>query len=78
METRSRTLDILIIGAGQVGLAMGYHLKTTPFRFQLVERHKRIGDSRRKRYDSVVLATGPLSNPLFRSSLRSSQQTFCN
>ena len=57
METRSRTLDILIIGAGQAGLAMGYHLKTTPFRFQLVERHKRIGDSWRKRYDSLVLFT---------------------
>jgi putative flavoprotein involved in K+ transport len=57
METRNRTLDILIVGAGQAGLALGYHLKTTPFRFQLVERHKHIGDSWRKRYDSLVLFT---------------------
>jgi len=42
--TRSRTLDMLVVGAGQAGLALGYHLKTTPLRFQLVERHRRIGD----------------------------------
>ena len=36
METYNRALDILIIGAGQAGLALGYHLKTTPLRFQLV------------------------------------------
>src|SRR6266480_4987134 len=57
MATRSRTLDILIIGAGQAGLALGYHLKSTPFRFQLVEGHRRIGDSWRKRYDSLLLFT---------------------
>src|SRR5207248_765530 len=33
MTTRNRTLDILVIGAGQAGLAMGYHLKTTPITF---------------------------------------------
>ncbi len=27
---------------------------------------------------AIVLATGPISNPLFRSSLSSSQQTFCS
>ncbi len=57
MATRSRTLDILIVGAGQAGLAMGYHLKTTPFTFQIVDCHTRIGDSWRKRYDSLVLFT---------------------
>jgi putative flavoprotein involved in K+ transport len=57
MTTRNRTLDILIIGAGQAGLTLGYHLKNTPFRFQLVNCHKRIGDSWRRRYDSLVLFT---------------------
>jgi len=57
MTTRSRTLDILIVGAGQAGLAMGYHLKNTPFTFQIVDCHTRIGDSWRKRYDSLVLFT---------------------
>ena len=49
--------DILVIGAGQAGLALGHHLKTTPFRFQLVDRHTRVGDSWRKRYTSLVLFT---------------------
>src|SRR5437763_224378 len=57
MATRTQTLDILIVGAGQAGLALAYHLKTTPLRFQLVNCHKRIGDSWRKRYDSLVLFT---------------------
>ena len=57
MTTRNRTLDILVIGAGQAGLALGYHLKTTPFTFQIVDCHRRIGDSWRKRYDSLVLFT---------------------
>ena len=57
MTTRHQTLDVLIIGAGQAGLALGYHLKQTPLRFQLVESHQRIGDCWRKRYDSLVLFT---------------------
>jgi putative flavoprotein involved in K+ transport len=57
MTTGNQTLDVLIIGAGQAGLALGYHLKQTPLRSQLVEGHRRIGDSWRKRYDSLVLFT---------------------
>src|SRR5947209_7527383 len=51
------TLDVLIIGAGQAGLALGHHLQKTPLRFQLVDRHEQIGDSWRQRYDSLVLFT---------------------
>ncbi len=57
MTTHNQTLDVLIIGAGQAGLALGYHLKQTALRFQLVENHRRIGDSWRKRYESLVLFT---------------------
>ncbi len=49
--------DILIIGAGQAGLALAYHLKSTSLRYLLVERHSRIGDSWRNRYDSLTLFT---------------------
>jgi putative flavoprotein involved in K+ transport len=42
-------LDVLIIGGGQAGFAMGYHLRQTPLRFQLVESNARLGDSWRKR-----------------------------
>ncbi len=57
MATLQSSLDILVIGAGQAGLALGFHLRTTPFRFQLVDRDARVGDSWRKRYESLVLFT---------------------
>lgn len=57
MTVRNRELDVLIIGAGQAGLALGYHLKQTPLDFQLVNCHQRVGDSWRKRYDSLTLFT---------------------
>ncbi len=50
-------LDILVIGGGQAGLAMGYHLKQAEHRFQVIERHPRIGDSWRNRYESLTLFT---------------------
>lgn len=52
-----RTVDILIIGAGQAGLALGYHLTPAGHRFRIVERNPRIGDSWRQRYDSLTLFT---------------------
>jgi putative flavoprotein involved in K+ transport len=53
----NRNLDVLVIGGGQAGLAMGYHLKRAGHRFQIVERNPRLGDSWRNRYDSLVLFT---------------------
>jgi putative flavoprotein involved in K+ transport len=50
-------LDILVIGAGQAGLAMGYHLRQTPLRFQVIEANPRVGDNWRKRYESLILFT---------------------
>jgi putative flavoprotein involved in K+ transport len=57
MTENSPELDVLIIGGGQAGLAMGYNLKDTPFRYRIAERHARVGDSWRKRYASLVLFT---------------------
>lgn len=52
-----RITDVLIIGAGQSGLAMAYHLKQTALSFHLVDGNRRVGDSWRKRYDSLTLFT---------------------
>ena len=52
-----RNLDVLVIGGGQAGLAMGYHLKRLGHRFQIVERNARVGDSWRNRHDSLALFT---------------------
>lgn len=52
-----KKLDVLIIGAGQAGLALGYHLKKSPLQFRLVDGNSRVGDSWRQRYDSLSLFT---------------------
>ena len=51
------SIDVLVIGAGQAGLAMGHQLRDTGLRFLLVDGHDRIGDSWRTRFDSLVLFT---------------------
>jgi putative flavoprotein involved in K+ transport len=50
-------LDVLVVGAGQAGLATGYHLRSTGLRVEILERNARIGDSWRNRYDSLTLFT---------------------
>ncbi|MFN2507900.1 MAG: flavin-containing monooxygenase [Chthoniobacterales bacterium] len=48
-------LDVLVIGAGQAGLAVGHLLKQNDVSFTLLDGRSRIGDSWRQRYDSLVL-----------------------
>ena len=52
-------LDVLVVGAGQAGLAAGQALqKANPsIRFLLVDSNSRPGDSWRQRYDSLMLFT---------------------
>ena len=47
--------DVLIVGAGQSGLALGYHLQRRGRQVLLVDRNERIGDSWRVRWDSLKL-----------------------
>ncbi|HEX3304172.1 MAG TPA: NAD(P)/FAD-dependent oxidoreductase [Thermomicrobiales bacterium] len=53
----TNVLDVLVIGAGQAGLALGYQLKQTGQTFLLVDRYDRIGESWRRRFDSLTLFT---------------------
>ena len=50
-------LDVVVIGAGQAGLALGYYLKKTGLTFRLLDASTRVGDSWRERYDSLRLFT---------------------
>ncbi|MFP4976121.1 flavin-containing monooxygenase [Paenibacillus sp. CN-4] len=52
-----RMYDVLIIGAGQAGLAAGYDLKQSGMRFLIVDAASSVGDSWRNRYDSLHLFT---------------------
>ncbi|HER2025544.1 TPA: NAD(P)-binding domain-containing protein [Streptococcus pyogenes] len=49
--------DVVIVGAGQAGLAMGYHLKQTSLSFLILDKGKEIGQSWKERYDSLTLFT---------------------
>jgi putative flavoprotein involved in K+ transport len=49
------TLDVMVIGAGQAGLAAGYFLPRPGVHFSLFDRAHRVGESWRHRYDSLVL-----------------------
>jgi len=53
------SIDTLIIGAGQAGLTMGYHLRRAGREFLLLDADARVGDSWRQRYDSLRLFTTP-------------------
>lgn len=48
---------IIIIGAGQSGLAVGYHLRNESARIAILDDHERIGDTWRHRWDSLRLFT---------------------
>ena len=50
-------LDVLVVGAGQAGLAAGYWLRQSKVNFAIVERAARVGESWRQRYDSLTLFT---------------------
>jgi putative flavoprotein involved in K+ transport len=54
---RSEMLDTVVVGAGQAGLALGYYLQRAGHRFVLVDAHARVGDSWRRRWDSLTLFT---------------------
>jgi putative flavoprotein involved in K+ transport len=47
--------DVIVIGGGQAGLSVGYHLKRRGVRFLILDAHPRIGDAWRKRWDSLRL-----------------------
>ena len=49
--------DVIVIGAGQAGLSVGYHLARRGVSFLIVDASERIGDVWRKRWDSLRLFT---------------------
>ena len=48
-------IETVVIGAGQAGLSVGYHLARRGRPFVILEANARVGDSWRKRWDSLRL-----------------------
>jgi len=57
MNRNSQQLDAVVIGAGQAGLAAGYHLARAKLRFEILEQAPRVGEAWRRRWDSLHLFT---------------------
>jgi hypothetical protein len=51
----AEAVDTLVIGGGQAGLAVGYHLQRQRVPFLIVDANPRIGDAWRNRWDSLRL-----------------------
>ena len=57
-------LDVLVIGGGQAGLAMGYELAQRGLRSLIVDANPAVGDAWRSRWDSLRLFTAARFNDL--------------
>ncbi|HVH26674.1 MAG TPA: FAD-dependent oxidoreductase, partial [Vicinamibacterales bacterium] len=55
--TQPEYVQTVIIGGGQAGLSVGYHLARRGKAFVILEANERIGDAWRKRWDSLRLFT---------------------
>lgn len=56
--------DTIVIGGGQAGLSVGYHLKRLGQEFVILDANERTGDSWRNRWDSLRLFTPAKYNGL--------------
>ena len=53
----SEYIETLVIGGGQSGLSMGYHLSRRGLPYAIIDANHRIGDAWRNRWDSLRLFT---------------------
>jgi putative flavoprotein involved in K+ transport len=53
----SEEVETVIVGGGQAGLAVGYHLAQLGRSFVILDANERPGDSWRRRWDSLRLFT---------------------
>jgi putative flavoprotein involved in K+ transport len=60
----AQQFDTVIIGGGQAGLSVGYHLARQGRRFVILDANQRIGDAWRRRWDSLRLFTPARYNGL--------------
>ena len=57
VEELSQRFEVVVVGGGQAGLAVGYHLARRGLRFVILDANERIGDAWRQRRDSLRLFT---------------------
>jgi putative flavoprotein involved in K+ transport len=57
-------IETVIVGGGQAGLAVGYHLKKRKRPFVILDANERVGDSWRKRWPSLRLYSPAVADAL--------------
>ena len=57
-------IETVVVGAGQAGLSVGYHLKRRGLPFAILDANERVGDSWRARWDSLRLFSPARHNRL--------------
>src|SRR5688500_1182419 len=50
-------IDTIVIGGGQAGLSVGYHLTRRGIPFVILDANARVGDAWRKRWDTLRVFT---------------------
>jgi putative flavoprotein involved in K+ transport len=63
-SAETKRIETIVIGAGQAGLAVGYHLAKRGLPFLILDANQRIGDSWRNRWDSLRLFSPSRYNAL--------------
>ncbi len=63
-EADAKRVGTLVIGGGQAGLVMGYHLAQRGIPYTIVDAGARVGDAWRRRWDSLRLFTPNRLNSL--------------
>src|SRR5262245_34368174 len=53
--SEAESFDVVVIGGGQAGLSVGYHLSYRNARFVILDASPRVGDSWRNRWNSLRL-----------------------
>ena len=56
-DAQEERIQTVVIGAGQAGLSVGYHLAQLGLPFLILDAHARVGDAWRSRWDSLRLFT---------------------
>lgn len=55
MDTNSEHIETVVIGGGQAGLSVGYHLSRRERPFVILDDHERVGDNWRANWDTLRL-----------------------
>jgi putative flavoprotein involved in K+ transport len=75
-EGGSTSLDVVVIGASQAGLAIGYHLARRGVRFVILDAGSDVGHVWRSRWDSLTLFTPGQYSGLPRMAFPSPKDTY--